>query len=55
MSKWYKGQKVRIGRHKRKLVRRIRNIPGAWEIDKSVDGFRFWNQDDMKPVKAKDQ
>lgn len=42
------GDKVRILGRNRTLVRAMPNITGGWEIDKPVEGFRYWNADAMK-------
>jgi hypothetical protein len=44
------GDKVFILGRKRTLIRPMPNIAGGWEIDKPVEGFRFWNIDTMRPV-----
>jgi hypothetical protein len=46
------GDKVVILGRKRTLVRQMPNIAGGWEINKHVDGFRYWNADAMiwRPV-----
>ena len=41
------GDKVRILGRERTLVRPMPNIAGGWEIDKPVEGFRYWNADAM--------
>ena len=43
------GDTVKILGRKRVLVRQMPNIAGGWEIDKPVDGFRYWHVDDIKP------
>jgi hypothetical protein len=43
------GDKVQILGRKRTLVRPMPNIRGGWEVDKPVDGFRYWHADDLKP------
>ena len=42
------GDKVLILGRKRTLVRPMPNIDGGWEVDKPVEGFRYWNLDTMK-------
>ena len=42
------GDKVQILGRKRTLVRPMPNIAGGWEVDKPVEGFRYWNADAMK-------
>jgi hypothetical protein len=45
------GDKVQILGRKRTLVRQMPNIPGGWEVDKPVEGFRYWNLDTLKTWK----
>lgn len=42
------GDKVQILGRKRTLVRRMPNITGGWELNKPVEGFRYWSADAMK-------
>ena len=42
------GDKVQIFGRKRTLVRSMPNIAGGWEVNKPVEGFRYWNADTMK-------
>ncbi len=42
------GDKVQILGRKRTLVRPMPNIANGWELDKPVEGFRYWNADAMK-------
>jgi hypothetical protein len=41
------GDKVKILGRERTLVRPMQNIAGGWEVDKPVEGFRYWNADAM--------
>jgi hypothetical protein len=49
------GQYVMIGRRKARLVHRIWDVNGEvsdrWVIDRIIDGFNAWNEQDMEPVK----
>jgi hypothetical protein len=42
------GDKVQILGRKRTLVRPMPNIAGGWELDKPVEGFRYWNAEALK-------
>jgi hypothetical protein len=46
------GNNVVILGRKRTLVRPMPNIAGGWEIDKHVEGFKYWSTDAMiwRPV-----
>lgn len=51
------GQQVRVQGRLRRLVRRV-NTFGGWQLDREVEGFLFWNEDEMvqsmrQPVKPK--
>ena len=48
------GDKVRIDRYVRVLVYRLSHwTQGAWLIDRPIDGFRQWNESEMKPYKPR--
>lgn len=50
MARFKPGDRVEIKSARRitTLVRRLSDIAGGWEVSPAVDGFRYWNQDDMK-------
>jgi hypothetical protein len=43
------GDTVIILGRKRKLVRPMPNVENGWEIDKPVDGFRYWHASAVYP------
>jgi hypothetical protein len=40
------GQTVRVGGKLRRLIRRV-NTTGGWQLDREVDGMKFWNEQEM--------
>ena len=52
-DQWNEGDRVVICGRRTTLVRPLSDIPGGWVVEPPVLNMRFWNEGEMKPVRAK--
>lgn len=48
--KFKEGMVVKVERMRVTLVKKLTDVEGGWFTTPGPDGFRYWNELDMKPI-----